>query len=87
MKYRSIHNQLRSDWFSQLPDDAFVRQAQIVNEGENTGPLLQVSASTWWRWVRSGYAPKPVKLSPGVTAWQVGELRSFLKAQATRERI
>jgi prophage regulatory protein len=58
--------------FSNLSDTAFVRINQIV------GPLLPVSRSTWWRYVKSGKAPLPVKLGAGVTAWNVGELRKWL---------
>ena len=81
MKYRSIQSQLRADWFNQLPDDAFIRVSEIVNPDKTQAPLLQVSASTWWRWVRAGVAPKPVKLSIGVTAWRAGSLRNFLKSR------
>ena len=41
-------------------------------------PRFDLPSSTWWRWVRSGVAPKPVKLGLGVTAWNVGDLREFL---------
>jgi prophage regulatory protein len=79
MKSRPIQNQFRVDWFSQLPDDAFIREAQIVNSGKTAAPLIQVSPSTWWRWVRAGFAPRPSKLSVGVTVWRVGDLRQFLR--------
>ena len=58
--------------FSQLSDTAFVRIAQIV------GPLVPCSRSTWWRYVKTGKAPQPIKLGAGVTAWNVGELRKWL---------
>ena len=58
--------------FDQLPDAALVRITRIV------GPLVPISRSTWWRYVKSGKAPLPVKLGVGVTAWRVGELRSWL---------
>jgi predicted DNA-binding transcriptional regulator AlpA len=86
MKYRLVKNQLRSDWFSQLPDDAFIREAQIVVSHKTTAPLVGVSASTWWRWVRAGIAPRPVKFSAGTTAWKVGDLRDFLKSVSAGEQ-
>jgi prophage regulatory protein len=61
--------------FDQLSDHAFVRIAQIV------GPLVPVSRATWWRYVRAGKAPLPVKLGAGVTAWRVGELRAWLSRE------
>lgn len=32
--------------------------------------VIPVSKSTWWAGVKSGRYPKPVKLSPGCTAWR-----------------
>jgi len=45
-------------------------------------PIIPVSAMTWWRWVKHGIAPKPCKLSGGVTAWRVEDIRSFLASQS-----
>lgn len=42
-------------------------------------PIVQVSRSTWRRWVKAGNAPKPIKLSVGVVAWRVGDLREWLR--------
>jgi predicted DNA-binding transcriptional regulator AlpA len=58
--------------FDLLPDSALVRLPQIV------GALIPVSRATWWRYVKVGKAPAPVKVSDGVTAWRVGELRAWL---------
>ena len=58
--------------FDRLPDSALLRAPQIV------GTLIPVSRATWWRYVRAGKAPPPVKISNGVTAWRVGELRTWL---------
>lgn len=58
--------------FAQLSDTAFVRVTQIV------GPLVPCSHSTWWRYVKAGNAPQPIKISPGVTAWRVGDIRAWL---------
>ena len=58
--------------FGQLSDTAFVRITQIV------GPLVPISHATWWRYVKAGNAPQPVKISPGVTAWRVGDIRAWL---------
>ena len=76
-QYHSADN---DDWFESLPNDAFVREDQIVASPKNKNPLLPVSSSTWWRMVRAGKVPKPIKLSAGVTAWRVGDLRSWLKS-------
>lgn len=59
--------------FSQLPDDGFVREPVVR-------ALFAVSHTTVWRMVASGRLPKPVKITPKVTAWRVGELRVTLAA-------
>ncbi len=65
-------------WFEVLADAALIREQQIVATADNPAPLVHVSASTWWRWVRSGKAPAPIRLSDGVTVWRVGALRRWL---------
>ena len=65
-------------WFSNLPREGYVREDQFLRSDRSPQPLIPVPSSTWWRWVRSGVAPKPVKLGPGVTAWNVGDLRDWL---------
>lgn len=44
--------------------------------------LIPVGRSTWLSWVKSGKAPKPIKLSERTTAWRVADIRAFLDAQA-----
>jgi prophage regulatory protein len=65
-------------WFSKLPPEGYVREDQFLRSNRNPQPLIPVPSSTWWRWVRNGNAPKPVKLGPSVTAWRVGDLRDWL---------
>lgn len=65
-------------WFDNLPDAALVREHQIIAVKDNPNPLISVSPSTWWRWVRLRKAPQPLRLSSGVTMWRVGELRKWL---------
>ncbi len=60
-----------------LPTTGYVRQAQLIPG------IVPVSGSTWWRWVKSGKAPKPVKLSDRITAWRVEDIRAFLNAGGT----
>lgn len=44
--------------------------------------LIPVSRSTWLNWVKTGKAPKPVKLSERTTAWKVADIQAFIDAQA-----
>jgi prophage regulatory protein len=59
--------------FEQLPDSAYIRLRQLV------GAVLPFSSATLWRKCRRGEFPPPVRMSAGVTAWQVGQVRVWLK--------
>ena len=61
--------------FDELPATAFVRQAQLIPTP------VPFSAATLWRKCKSGEFPKPIKLSAGITAWRVGEVRAWLASQ------
>jgi prophage regulatory protein len=58
--------------FDEMPDTALVRLPQII------GKIAPVSRSTWWRMVKAGDAPSPVKLSRRIIAWRVRDLREWL---------
>jgi prophage regulatory protein len=51
--------------FDNLPDTGYMRQWHIIPD------VVPVSSATWWRGIKSGKFPKPVKLSERVTAWRV----------------
>ncbi len=57
--------------FNDLPDCARVRLPVVKG-------LLGCSAATVWRMAAAGKIPKPEKISDGVTAWRVGDLRAAL---------
>ena len=59
--------------FDQLPNSASVRQPVVQS-------LYACSPASVWRGVKAGRIPKPRKLSPRTTCWNVGELRSALAA-------
>lgn len=61
--------------FDKLPDAAHVRLPVVAG-------VCSVGPATVWRWVKSGHLPKPVKLGPNVTAWNVGALRKAMQAGA-----
>lgn len=58
-----------------LPNEGFVRLSQFLGRGR----VLPIGRSTWWAGVKSGKYPKPVKLSPGITAWSVESIRALIK--------
>jgi hypothetical protein len=67
--------------FDALPDSAFVRESQLVQDPKRPRypSPLPFSAATLWRKVAAGTFPKPIKLSTRVTAWRVAEVRTFLQ--------
>lgn len=58
-----------------IPATGYLRQAQLV------GPILPIGATTLWRWVKEGKFPKPIKLSPRVTAWRAEDVREWMARQ------
>jgi predicted DNA-binding transcriptional regulator AlpA len=52
-------------------DDAYVRLPTVLG-------VFPVGETTWWAGVAAGRFPKPVKLSPRVIAWRVGDVRALL---------
>ena len=57
--------------FDQLPNTANVRQPVVQ-------ALYACSPASVWCGVNAGRIPKPRKLSPRTTCWNVGELRAAL---------
>ena len=73
-----------------LPESGFVRIAQILGKPKAKPPLLPiipVSKSTWWAGCRSGKFPSPVKLSVGVTAWRVEDIRALLDKHQSQDKL
>jgi prophage regulatory protein len=60
--------------FDDLPDVAFIQIRPLVNY-----KVLPYSATTIWRKSRNGEFPSPIKISQGITAWRVGEIRQWLR--------
>lgn len=69
--------------FDDLPDSAFIRESHLINKKlDGYMPPVPFSAPTLWRKVKYGTFPKPVKLSGGVTAWRVSDIRAWLANQS-----
>lgn len=77
-----------------LPETGFLRESQILPQREisaeeaersphkrarpATPGLIPVSHATWWRGIKDGRFPKPVKLGTRVTAWRVEDIRALI---------
>ena len=57
-----------------FPDVGFLRQPQVL-------AVVPISKSTLWRRIQQRSFPEPVKLSPGVTAWRVEDIRAWVERQ------
>lgn len=70
--------------FDHLPDSALLRETDLVRSPKrpNATAPLPFSAATLWRLTKAGAFPKPIKLAQRVTAWKVGDVRSWMAAQA-----
>ena len=71
-------SQTGASWFDKLSDSALVKLDKIVKTPNNHQPIVDTSPSTWWRWVATGAAPKPVRPTAGTTFWRVSDLRRWL---------
>lgn len=54
-----------------LPATGFVRRPAIRAH-------IPTSDATWWRWVKAGIAPQPVKLGPNITAWRAEDIHALI---------
>jgi predicted DNA-binding transcriptional regulator AlpA len=58
--------------YGKLPETGFVRQSQLIT-------FIPFSAATLWRKVKAAQFPAPVKLSAGITAWRVEDVRKWIE--------
>lgn len=61
--------------FDELPESSFIRLHQLI-----ALKIIPFSAATTWRRVREGTFPRPIRCSPQVTAWRVGDIREWAKS-------
>ena len=59
--------------YAKLPATGLLRMKQIIAP---EGPI-PVSRSTWWKGVKDGRFPKPIKLGKGTTVWRVEDIRAL----------
>lgn len=70
---------------ARLPATGFVRLAFLLGRPGAAG-ILPVSRVTLWRMVRDKTFPAPIKLSAGLTAWRVEDVRDWIGAVAQAAR-
>lgn len=67
-------NQMRAN----MPNAGYIRQAGLIPG------VLPISSATLWRWIANGQFPRPIKLSPRVTAWRVHDIEVWLQAEGRK---
>jgi predicted DNA-binding transcriptional regulator AlpA len=58
-----------------IPETGYMRLKAVL-------AVYPVSAATWWRGVKVGRFPQPVKLGPNTTAWRAEDIRALLEVTA-----
>ena len=69
-----------------LPSTGYLRLTQIIGNSKSNPPtpaIIPVSKSTWWRGIKQGKYPKPIKLSEKVTAWKVDDIVKLINDLAS----
>jgi prophage regulatory protein len=69
-----------------MPSTGYVRQVDLVGDRKKSvRGIIPFSPATLWRKVKAREFPQPVKLSAGVTAWRVEDIRSWMDDQRAKQ--
>jgi len=49
-----------------------------LNQFVGVGRAIPISRSSWWKGVKEGRYPKPVKLGPRTTAWRLSDIQPLI---------
>lgn len=59
--------------------DPLLRMSQILGDRKKgIAPLIPISRTTWWRGVKSGIYPQPVRLTSSTVAWRASDIQKLL---------
>jgi prophage regulatory protein len=65
----------------------FLRLKQIIGDDQSDpsiAPIIPISKSAWWKGVKDGLYPSPIKLSSNVTAWRFDEIPALIDDLCTK---
>lgn len=64
-----------------IPEYGFLRLRQIIgNKQKGEQGFFPVSASTWWKGVKEGRYPQPVRhLGQRITVWRAEDIRALIE--------
>jgi predicted DNA-binding transcriptional regulator AlpA len=60
-----------------IPETGFLRLPQVLS-------IIPLGKTSWWKGVKSGRFPKPVKLSERCTAWRAEDIRELITTLSER---
>jgi len=63
-----------------IPETGFLRLPQVLS-------VIPLGKTCWWKGVKSGRFPKPVKLSARCTAWRVEDIHALIKTLSEQTPI
>ena len=69
-----------SDDHIHIPATGFLRLPQVL-------ALIPVGKSSWWRGVKDGRYPKPVKIAPRTTAWRAEDIAALMASLGKTEEL
>jgi predicted DNA-binding transcriptional regulator AlpA len=72
---------------SRISEVGFLRLYQIIGNPKAIPPIqpiIPVKKSCWWAGVKSGRFPQSYKLSSGITAWRIEDIRSLVDGISSR---
>jgi predicted DNA-binding transcriptional regulator AlpA len=61
-----------------VPETGFLRLPQVLS-------IIPVGKTSWWKGVKSGRFPKPVKLSERCTAWRAEDIHALIRTLSDQE--
>ena len=62
-----------------LTKDMLLRLPEVLQ-------VVRIPKSSWWRGVKEGRFPKPIKLGPRTSAWRASDLESLIDRLASERR-
>jgi predicted DNA-binding transcriptional regulator AlpA len=63
-----------------IPATGFLRLPQVL-------AFIPVGKSSWWRGVKEGRYPKPVKIAPRSTAWKAEDIAALVECLGGTEEL
>jgi predicted DNA-binding transcriptional regulator AlpA len=62
-----------------------MQMAPLLVRDDTAAALLGVSRATFWRYVKSGIMPQPIKIG-GSTRWRTEEIEAAIERQTAEQR-